>query len=231
MKRRVARIVVVVGLVVLPFVLLRIDAVRARLGELVDHLRVAGPLGALAFVAVDAAAALITTPLWLFSGVAGYVYGFGVGFALALPGVALGAFAVFTAGRLGLTRLLAPGEGDRGWFLAVHRAVQRDALRIVLLLRISVLPQGMLSYLLATTQIRFREFALATTIGLVPATLLHVYVGSIVADLAALLRGDAAPPGVLRWVVLGGAAVVSASAMVVVTRVTRRALARLADEA
>src|SRR5262249_44745581 len=104
----------IASLIALPFALLRIEAVRTRLGELVEHLRVAGPVGWAAFLAVDIAGAVIVAPLWLMSGIAGYVYGFAHGFALAMPGVALGAFAAFTMGRFGLARVLSPHEGERG---------------------------------------------------------------------------------------------------------------------
>lgn len=230
MKRRVARVLVIVGLVILPFALLRIEAVRTWLAGLVDHLRVAGPLGWAAFVAADVVGALLVAPLWLMSGIAGFVYGFAHGFALAITGVVLGAFTSFGLGHLGLRGLMTPREDERGLLRSIHRAVGHDGLRIALLLRISVLPQAMLSYVFATTPLRFRDFAIATSIGLVPATTLHVYVGSIVSDIAALLQGDAAPPGVIRWVILGLAAIASAAAMIVVTRVARRAL-RAADEA
>lgn len=230
MKRRAVRIFVIVGLVILPFALLRIETVRAWLADLVDHLRVAGPAGWVAFVASDVVGALLVAPLWLMSGIAGYVYGFAHGFALAITGVVLGAFVAFGLGHLGLRGLMTPREEERGLLRSIHRAVGHDGLRIVLLLRISVLPQAMLSYVFATTPLRFRDFAIATSIGLVPATLIHVYVGSIVRDIAALLAGDAAPPGVLRWVILGGAAIASLTAMIVVTRVARRALKK-ADEA
>ena len=230
--RRATRVAIIVGLVLLPFALLRIDAVRAWLADLVAHLRVAGPVGWAAFLAVDVLGALLVAPLWLMSGIAGYVYGFAHGFALAMPGVALGACAAFGAGRFGLTRALAPRADERGLVRAVHRAVAHEGIKIVLLLRVSVLPQGMLSYVLATTPLRFREFALASSIGLVPATVIHVYGGSIVRDVATLLEGGAAPPGVLRWVVLGVVTFVTLAALVVVTRVTRQVLRRAdaADE-
>jgi len=227
--RRAVRALVIVFLIVLPFALLRFESVRAGLGDLVAHLRVAGPPGWAAFVAADVLGAIVVAPLWLMSGIAGYVYGFAQGFALAMPGVALGACAAFGLGRAGLSRLMTPHEGERGLVPAIHRAVGHEGFRIVLLLRISVLPQGMLSYVLATTPMRFRDFALATTLGLVPATMIHVYVGSIVRDLAALLEGDATLPGMWRWIALSVIAVVSVTAMIVVTRVTRGVLARAAE--
>jgi uncharacterized membrane protein YdjX (TVP38/TMEM64 family) len=199
--------------------------VRARLGELVEHLGNAGPAGWAAFLAVDVAGAIVAAPLWLMSGIAGYVYGFARGFAIAMPGVALGAFVTFGLGRLGLARLFAPRSGERGLVASIHRAVGHAGVRLVLLLRISVLPQAMLSYVLATTPVRFRDFALATTIGLVPTTLIQVYVGSIVRDIAALLEGSASLPGPWRWIALGVVLTVTGAAMTIVTRIVRRTLA------
>jgi uncharacterized membrane protein YdjX (TVP38/TMEM64 family) len=223
--RRVLRLVVIATFLATPFILLRFDAVRARLAELVEHLSVAGPAGWGAFLGVDVLGAILVAPLWLMSGIAGYVYGFARGFAIAMPGVALGAFAGFALGRLGLSRLFTPHASERGLVSAVHRAVEHDGVRMVLLLRVAMIPQAMLSYILATTRLRFRDYAFATTIGLVPTTLIQVYVGSIVRDVAALLEGNASLPVRWRWVALAALLVVSAIVMTLITRATRRALA------
>ncbi len=233
LSRRIARLLPMIALVALPFVLLRIEAVRAALVGLIGYMQREGLAGVAAFLGAQSAAALLTTPLWLMSGVAGYAYGFPKGFFVALPGVTIAACCVFLAGRIFLPRSSAPSPaGQSRFWSAVHRAIAKDGLKITLLLRVTfAAPQNLVPYLLAPTPLSFSNFVIATFLGLAPATLFHVYVGSIVTSAAALVSGEGSAKGPLAWVVLGAGLVVTAGAAFAISRVAKRALDRaLADD-
>ena len=106
-----------------------------------------------------------------------------------------------------------------------------DGRRLVFLLRLSpVFPFGLLNYALGLTRVRFADYAIAS-VGMLPGTLLYVYSGKVVGDLAAL-AGGAPPPrgaGGTLLLVVGLAATVVATALV--TRIARRALAEATGEA
>ena len=73
---------------------------------------------------------------------------------------------------------------------AIDRAIQKNGFKVVVLLRLQpVLPFNMLNYALGLTSIRLRDYALASWIGMLPATVLYVYLGSIMNDFSDLLRG------------------------------------------
>src|SRR5689334_24653213 len=105
MRRRLAPVLLVVlALVAVPLVLLRGDALRNGVIALVAYLHRAGPLGLLPFVGTQIVALVLALPLWLMSGVAGYVYGFPEGFFIALPGQTIASCAAFFVGRALLRR-------------------------------------------------------------------------------------------------------------------------------
>jgi uncharacterized membrane protein YdjX (TVP38/TMEM64 family) len=218
--------------VALPYVLLRIPAARAWVVGFMTFVRTAGPAGALALLAFDTAWALLGAPFWVLGTVAGYAYGFVVGVAVGVP-VITGAMCVsFLVGRLAVTHVLPPREAGSARLEAVRRAVETDGLKITLLLRMTpVLPQNVLTYVLASTALRLRDFAPATALGLIPFTAFYAYVGSLVPDAAALVAGDAPDLGVAGWGALVGGLLAGAVALLVIGRAAQKALTRAIEPA
>ena len=73
---------------------------------------------------------------------------------------------------------------------AIDRAIEKNGFKAVVLLRLQpVLPFNILNYALGLTSIRLRDYMLASWIGMFPATVLYVYLGSIMNDISDLLRG------------------------------------------
>ena len=219
-------------LIALPYVLLRVPAARAWVVGFVTFVRTAGPVGALALLGFDTAWALLGAPFWVLGTVAGYAYGFPVGLAVAVPVVTAAMGTSFVVGRFVVTRVLPPREAGSRRVEAVRRAVETDGLKITLLLRMTpLLPQNVLTYVLASTALRLRDFVPATAIGIIPFTAFYAYVGSLVKDATALLAGDAPDLGAARWVALGGGLLAGGVALAVIGRAAQRALARAIDPA
>jgi len=123
----------------------------------------------------------------------------------------------------------------RGWvearmerqplFKALDAAVAENAFKIVLLTRLSpLLPFVVLNYAYGLTKVKLRDFVLASWIGMLPGTLLYIYIGSTIGSAAALAGGKAPDTGiagrVLWWVGLAATLLVTA----LVTWQARRAL-------
>jgi uncharacterized membrane protein YdjX (TVP38/TMEM64 family) len=166
--------------------------------------------GLLAFMAVSVIAGLALAPAWIFAVAAGAVFGMGWGFAAALASTFAAALAAFL-----LARYVARGWFERAArrsavFKSVNAAVAKDGWRVVALLRLSpVLPSGVKSYFLGLTHVRLLDYATASLAGMLPGTLLKVYIGS--AGRGALSEG-----GLLNWSVflLGAAATVGLALLV-----------------
>lgn len=202
-------------------------ALQGHTVALAERLREGGLEGLALYALVYVLGSVLAVPLWLTSGIAGFAWGFGRGILTAVPALTLGATCAFWVGRGVAATRLGDGLRARPLFRQVDLVVRRDGLRIATLLRASpVMPQNFLPFLVGATPLRARDFALATAVGLLPMTCVHVYAGSLLhraSDLFAEGRG-LRDPATLAKLALGLA--VSA---VMVTLVVRRARALLAE--
>ncbi len=207
----------VLALVLLP--------VNAWLLALIEAIRGAGLVGAALYVVAYVAATVVLAPASVLTLGAGFAYGPLSGTLLVLLSANLGALAAFLLGRTALRERVAQRVAGNPRFAAVDAAVAEQGFRIVLLLRLSpLIPFNLLNYALGLTRVRTRDYVLASLLGMVPGTLLYVYLGSLITSAAQLASGqrpDAGPYG--RLFFWGGlAATVLATA--VITRISKRAL-------
>jgi uncharacterized membrane protein YdjX (TVP38/TMEM64 family) len=92
---------------------------------------------------------------------------------------------------------------------AIDRAIQKNGFKAVVLLRLQpVLPFNILNYALGLTSIRLRDYMLASWIGMFPATVLYVYLGSVMNDISDLLRGRPNSGVAGRFLLWGGLAAI-----------------------
>jgi uncharacterized membrane protein YdjX (TVP38/TMEM64 family) len=158
----------------------------------------------------------------------------------AIFGVVEGSVYVFVAASLGASLAFLVGRyGARGWmerqlaqnprFAAVDRAVAQNGLKITLLLRLSpVFPFNFLNYALGLTQVRLRDYVIAC-VGMLPATVLYVYYGQVIGDVAALAGGASSDKDAGYWAVTGLGLAATIAVTTVVTRTARRALAEVSE--
>jgi uncharacterized membrane protein YdjX (TVP38/TMEM64 family) len=210
------------------------SGVAAALPPLADWLaaaagwaRGAGALGVLALAAAYALAALLALPLSPLALVAGLLYGPLWGLAVAWPSTLGGATLAFLAGRY-VFRAAAMRLASR-WppFAAVNEAVRENGLRLVFLIRLSpVLPGNLLNYAFGASRVRRRDFVGGTALGIVPVTALYAYLGSLATGVADLSSGRASDAGTAGRVLYWAGLLVTALAVLLVTRAARRVLAR-----
>ena len=133
----------------------------------------------LAYVLAFAVLSTLTLPVGtLFCLAAGYLFGIPFGFLAAMTGALLGASLTFVlVRRFGGTRIrrqLAAGRAAP-WLAAL----EKDATWYLILLRIvPVAPYFAVNAAAAVTGIGSTHFLLATTIGLIPTTIVYAAVGS-----------------------------------------------------
>jgi uncharacterized membrane protein YdjX (TVP38/TMEM64 family) len=182
-----------------------------------------GPLGPVVFVAGYAIATVAFVPGSLLTLAGGAIFGLAKGTLTVFVGASLGAIAAFL-----VSRYVARGAIERrlagSRFAALDRAIEKEGRKIVFLLRLSpVFPFVFLNYALGLTRVRLLDYALAC-FGMLPGTLLYVYYGKVVGDVAALAAGAAAERGAAHYVVLALGLVATLVVTTVVTRIAQRAL-------
>jgi uncharacterized membrane protein YdjX (TVP38/TMEM64 family) len=156
----------------------------------------------------------------------GFLLGVGWGTVVVSIGSTAGAAAAFAVSRVIFRERVRARLAPRPAFRAVDEAIQREGFLIVLLLRLSPLfPYNVLNYALGATGVSFGSYLIASWIGMLPGTLLYVYLGAGARSLADAATGRVIPGGWSRAVFVAGL-VATAAATWLVTRTARRALER-----
>jgi len=121
----------------------------------------------------------------------GFLLGIGWGVVVVSLGSTTGAVAAFLVGRTVARSWVEKRLEERPAFRAVDRAVEEDGFRIVLLTRLSPLfPYNFQNYAFAVTGVSLRDFLFASWIGMLPGTVMYVYLGSTAQALATVASGE-----------------------------------------
>ena|ERR1051326_1102445 len=121
---------------------------------------------------------------------AGFLYGAIIGTLVVSPASVAGATLAFLIARYLARDWVTRRLKKYPQAAAIDRAIEKNGFKAVVLLRLQpVLPFNILNYALGLTSIRLRDYMLASWIGMFPATVLYVYLGSIMNDISDLLRG------------------------------------------
>jgi uncharacterized membrane protein YdjX (TVP38/TMEM64 family) len=159
--------------------------IRAYLAGALGWVQALGFWAPAVIVAAYILASLFCIPGLLLSIGSGFLFGLVPGAVTASIGTTLGAVAAFLLGRSLMRESIQRMIVGDARFSALNWAVGREGFKVVLLARLSpILPYNLLNYALALTLVRFRDFALASWIGMFPLTLVYVYLGSTLANLA-----------------------------------------------
>jgi uncharacterized membrane protein YdjX (TVP38/TMEM64 family) len=155
---------------------------------------------------------------------AGAIYGVVPATIAMSIGSTIGATAAFLAGRTLARGLIEERIARHPKFAAIDRAVAEQGFKIVLLTRLSpAFPFNLLNYAFGLTRVRLRDYVLASWIGMFPGTVMYVYLGSAVKNLAALVAGDF-EGGLAQQVLFFIGLLATVVVTVFVTRVAKRAL-------
>ncbi len=143
----------------------------------VESLGVWAPIAFVTLYICSTVCFLPAVPLTAF---AGAFFGLAWGSLYVSLGSTLGAAAAFLVGRFLIRDRLEKRLADRQTFKAINHAVSDDGWKIVGLTRLSpVFPFTLLNYAYGLTRVRFSHYVLASWIGMIPGTILYVYIGSL----------------------------------------------------
>jgi uncharacterized membrane protein YdjX (TVP38/TMEM64 family) len=138
-----------------------------------------GAWGVVAFAAVYIIAVVLLVPASALTVAAGLVFGVW-GFPLVVAAATIGAGAAFLVARYLAKAKVKKFVEQRPKLKAVGQAVTEDGWKIVGLLRLSPLvPFNLQNYLFGVTEVGFYPYLAATFIGIMPGSLLYVFLGSL----------------------------------------------------
>ncbi len=220
--RKLLILLVLVAVAVVAWLYLPMDKIL----EQAEALRERGFQGALLIGLFYAAATVLMIPGSLITLAIGALYGPWIGLAIVSPASVLGATLALLLGRGLFRNSIESKMAARPKFQALAGAMEQQGLKILTLVRLSpVFPFTLVNYAFGLTRVKLRDYVLGSFLGMLPGTLMYVYLGSTVGDVAELVSGGAPDAGtggqVMRWVGLA----VTVFLTVWITRIARRALA------
>ena len=154
-----------------------------------------------------------------------------------LFGVIKGSIIVSVAATLGATCAFLVGRHiARDWvskriqsnpkFQAIDEAVAREGWKIVGLTRLSpVFPFNLLNYAYGLTRVSLRDYFFASWIGMMPATVMYVYIGSLAGEIAKI-GGEGRSRTPAEWALYIVGLIATAAVTIYITRIARAALGK-----
>ena len=206
------------------FALARAFDVQQLLREALDWISSLGPWGAVSFIVLYVLATVFFVPGFILTLAAGVLFGVVWGSVAVSVASITGATLAFLIGRYLARDWVAQRIQGNEKFEAIDQAVAGEGWKIVGLVRLSpVFPFNLLNYAFGITKVSFKDYFLASWIGMLPATVIYVYVGSLAGDLATL-SGQERPrtPGEWGLYLIGLVATIVLT--VYITQIARKAL-------
>ena len=178
----------------------------------------------LVFIVMYVTATVLLLPGSLLTLAAGFVFGLGYGFAMVSFSSLVGASLAFLIGRFFAREWVSERLSGMPRFAALDAAIAERGALIVLLTRLSpVFPFNLLNYALGLTGVRFWTYVGVSWVGMIPGTLLYVYLGSIASDLASLFGGETGESPIGKTLLYVGL-VATLIFTIVISRIATRAL-------
>ena len=215
------RLLQLVAFGIVLFVVAKEFHAQDRLKQALDWVGQLGPWGAVIFIAIYVVATVLFIPGSVLTLGAGAVFGVAWGSVYVSIGSTLGATCAFLVGRYFARDAIARKIEGNARFAAIDKAVAVEGWKIVGLTRLSpVFPFTLLNYAFGLTRVKLSHYLLASWIGMMPGTVMYVYLGS----LAKAASGERTRT-TGEWVLYGVGLLATVVVTVFVTRIAKKALA------
>jgi uncharacterized membrane protein YdjX (TVP38/TMEM64 family) len=187
-----------------------------------------GAFGFFVFVLVYALDTVLFLPGWPLTLAAGFTFGLLLGTAAVSLGSILGAALAFLIARFVARGAIESLTRKNERFRALDRAIGKEGWKIVFLLRLSpLIPFSISNYFYGITAVRFWPYFFASWVGMLPGTVLYVYLGTV--GKAGLTAAGGAKHGWQYWTFLTVGLIATTSVVLWVTRIARAALRSSSD--
>jgi uncharacterized membrane protein YdjX (TVP38/TMEM64 family) len=161
---------------------------------------------------------------------AGLVCGLLPGTIAVSLGATSGASLAFIVGRTIARKWVESKVAANPKFQAIDRAVGSGGFKIVLLTRLSpVFPFNLLNYAYGLSRVRFRDYLIGSWLGMLPGTVMYVYIGSTLKSLAELASGKV-QGGAPQKVLFGAGLVATILVALYITHLARKELRKAVPE-
>lgn len=203
----------------------RLLPLEVWLSAFLEWARGTGVWGPVAVAAAYIPATLLFVPGWILTVGAGFAFGLLVGTIAVSIGSTLGTTVAFVLGRTLLRDRIERRMERSPRLQALDHAVARHGFRIVLLMRLSpAFPFNLMGYVFGATRVSFRDHLLASWLGMLPGTVMYVYLGCAAENLAMAAAGEADGRSPAGWALFVGGLLATVAVTVLVARIARTAI-------
>jgi uncharacterized membrane protein YdjX (TVP38/TMEM64 family) len=183
-----------------------------------------GPLAAIVFMVIYMVATVLFAPASILTLGAGVVFGVLKGSLYVYIAASIGASLAFLVGRYVARGWVEKQIEGNPRFKAIDQAVAEEGMKIVLLTRLSpIFPFNLLNYAYGLTKVTFRDYVIGT-LGILPGTIMFVYVGSLAQNLATIGAEGVERPSEIEWAIRIIGFIATVAVTIYVTKIAKKAL-------
>lgn len=193
---------------------------KDHLQDAVEWFRDLGPLAIIPYIAVFVGAAVFFIPISGLILMAGTLYGFWWGYALAAASGLISIAVTYAVGKKLLRQRVEDLRRGHPRFESILEAVSKHGPILVFLIRLNpFISFSLLNYLFTIPKMDFRKYLFSSFLAITPDIFFYLYVG----HLGKGLLEDTSHISIWTWLILGTVILTSVSAGLILNRVIRKA--------
>ena len=183
-----------------------------------------GAIGGIVFIGIYIIATLAFLPASILTLGAGIIFGVIWGSLYVFIGATLGAVAAFLGGRYLAQGWVKEKIASYKKFAIIDKAVSKEGLKIVLLVRLSPLfPFNLLNYAFGITSVSFQDYLIGS-VGMIPGTIMYVYFGYLLGNIALIGTHNQPVNLILHWAIKIIGLIATIAVTIYVTKIAKKAL-------
>lgn len=183
-----------------------------------------GIIGGIAFIGLYIIATITILPGLILTLGAGVIFGVIWGSIYVFIGATIGAVFAFLIGRYLARNWVKSKISSYKKFAVIDHAIGKEGFKIVFLTRLSPLfPFNILNYALGITSVSLKDYFLAS-VGMIPGTIMYVYLGSLVGNLALIGTANQPSNSTIQWVLKIIGFIATLIVTIYVTKIAKKAL-------
>jgi len=220
----------IVAIIVLVLILIRFFNVDEVLRQTLYRIRDMGWPGVICFIVLYVVATVAFLPGAILTLGCGAIYGVVKGTIIVSIASTLGATAAFLVGRYFARGFVQTKVSGKPKFQAIDQAVGAEGWKIVGLTRLSPLfPFNLLNYAYGLTSVSLKHYFWASWIGMLPGTVMYVYIGSLAGSLATV-GAEQRQRTTAEWVLYGIGLIATIAVTVLITHKAKEVLNQKVDQ-
>ncbi|EFA82369.1 hypothetical protein PPL_04794 [Heterostelium album PN500] len=195
------------------------------LQEFVNKFGVA--LGGLVYMGVFILLIIFLVPVTIPTILGGILFKQWFGMLFVWTSSMIGATIAFLLGRYVFRKSIAKKIENNKKLVAIDQAIGQEGWKIVLLLRLTpIVPESLLNYALAVTNVKLSHYLICSGIGLLPGVSFFIYMGTMIGNISDIGKKPLEKSQIIMYVISGVVMIVT---ITFITIIVRRAVNKKLD--